>query len=166
MIQVKITLISANTRQHSPLGTLNIGNDGEGTPISGNYFAALFTRGEKPRTWKEVRVFGFPRKKLNAYDLLYRVLREAVGDRNKEDPPLDETPKLATREGEQATNIYMSGWRDGACGERPKKPTIFLSEYRKGYLNGQRAQIIERGKAVINYGGELPPSFEEDQEGV
>ncbi len=63
------------------LYTINIGNDGTGTPTRGNYRAALSRKGAKS-VWKSCEVKNFPRKKLGVYDLLYRVLKKVVGNRN------------------------------------------------------------------------------------
>lgn len=48
----------------------------------GNYGARLSNKGGKG-WWKVLKVRDFPRKRLNSLDLLYRVLREALGERNK-----------------------------------------------------------------------------------
>lgn len=65
------------------LGHILIANDGTGSKSSGNYNIILTTKHQKPRTWRRGRVEGFPRLRLNAYDLLYRGLQSTVGDRNE-----------------------------------------------------------------------------------
>lgn len=64
------------------LGTAWIANDGTGDRRTGNYWVKLFSRGKRPRLWKEGIVRGFPRKDLLAWDLVYRALRNIVGSRN------------------------------------------------------------------------------------
>ena len=66
------------------LGTLLIGNDGTGNESKGNYNCKFLRRSDHAK-WKECRVEGFPRKRLLVWDLLYRALREIIGDRNERD---------------------------------------------------------------------------------
>lgn len=85
MIRITVELVPrGNENKKRVIGTAVIANDASGTPKIGNYEAALSTRHKKPRVWKSVAVDHFPRQRLGAWDLLYRVLRAAVGDRNKE----------------------------------------------------------------------------------
>lgn len=63
-------------------GYATITNDASGTLTVGNYRVAISQR-DGNRPWKEGQVKGFPRKQLGAWDLLYRALREMVGERNK-----------------------------------------------------------------------------------
>ena len=66
------------------LGTMMIANDASSpTDSIGNYEAVLSQKGSG-KLWKTASVKGFPRKRLGHYDLLYRVLRAAVGERNSE----------------------------------------------------------------------------------
>lgn len=81
MIRVTVELITP--RKVELLGTATIFNNGEGTETSGNYTVRLSTRGRNARPWKSGYVRGFPRKRLGGWDLLYRALREIVGERNK-----------------------------------------------------------------------------------
>lgn len=62
------------------LATGKITNTGEGSPTSGEYRAVLLDGAG--REWKTAYVAAFPRKRLLAWDLLYRVLRAAVSHRN------------------------------------------------------------------------------------
>jgi hypothetical protein len=62
------------------MGGINIRNDGTGTPTQGNYQGVVFTKARRP--YKTVNIQGFPRKRRLAVDLLYRILKAAVGDRN------------------------------------------------------------------------------------
>lgn len=57
----------------------NIGNDGTGDDEIGNYNFAIFNG---KRRWKRGRVDGFHRKRLEGWDLLYRVLHNALASRN------------------------------------------------------------------------------------
>lgn len=82
MIRIRVELISARTGETTLLGQAIIANDGKGTPTQGDYSFKLSQRGGR-QWWREGAVEGFPRKRLGAWDLLYRCLREAVGDRNK-----------------------------------------------------------------------------------
>jgi hypothetical protein len=67
------------------VGELTIRNDGTGTRDSGNYvFTVNRVVGNAPTLRTEGgRVEGFPRLQLNAWDLVYRCLREVgLGERN------------------------------------------------------------------------------------
>lgn len=85
MIRVTVELVSAVTGKTSTLGIMKISNDVLKTHQTqgwlGDYNASLSTKGGR-RFWKSARVVDFPRKRLLAWDLLYRVLREVVGSRN------------------------------------------------------------------------------------
>jgi len=63
------------------LGRAAIINEGTGTLSRGTY-AATFSD-KAGRLWRAIEVRGFPRKRLLAWDLLYRALRDAVGERNR-----------------------------------------------------------------------------------
>jgi hypothetical protein len=68
------------------LGTIDIANDGSGDGLTGNYKAKLMKSEEyakKPGIWKTAEVEGFPRSRLGPYDLVFRVLENAVGYRNR-----------------------------------------------------------------------------------
>lgn len=81
MIVVTIELRSAVTGRVSQLGKIVIANDGTGTPTSGNYWGKLYGK-KKDVVLRESVVRSFPRKRLLAHDLLYRILRNALGERN------------------------------------------------------------------------------------
>lgn len=66
------------------VGIAKIANDGTGGLTSGNYVVQLNTAGRKSRKWKTGKVKQFPRKKLLAWDLVYRALHATISDRNKE----------------------------------------------------------------------------------
>ena len=86
MIKVTVELISALDGSKKHLGTAHISNTGEFGRDNprGNYKVELFTggKGKRTRLWKSRRVEGFQRKKLLAWDLLYRALNCTVGGRN------------------------------------------------------------------------------------
>lgn len=68
------------------VGRLHITNDGTGDLVVGNYRAELLKSAEyakRPGVWRRGRVESFPRRRLGPYDLLFRALRSAVGDRNR-----------------------------------------------------------------------------------
>ena len=80
MIRVTVEMLPKGSEARKyRLGTLVIYNDG-GSPTQGEYEAVAYSK--RGAVWKQARVEGFPRKKLLAFDLLYRVLREMCGERN------------------------------------------------------------------------------------
>lgn len=82
MIRVTVELLPyGDESRKQVLGRMAIVNDATGTPTRGNYHYAA--TGKSPQIWKRGGVKGFPRQRLLAWDLLYRVLRDAVGDRNE-----------------------------------------------------------------------------------
>ena len=62
------------------LHTAAISNDGLGTPERGDYRYTLNSK--QQRAWRKGRIKEFPRLRLGAWDLLYRVLDQALGVRN------------------------------------------------------------------------------------
>ena len=85
MIVVTIEMISARTGKRSVLGIAEIYNDATGDERTGNYVMKVYRKGEpfRGRVWKAADVKGFPRKRLGPWDLMYRLLREIVGPRNR-----------------------------------------------------------------------------------
>lgn len=86
MILVTIELISARDGHRELLGKGTISNDGVGMNphhTLGDYDYTWYVRGNSKRVWKRGKITGFPRKKLLAYDLLFRCLEDAVGERNR-----------------------------------------------------------------------------------
>lgn len=81
MIRVTVELIPYGILKPKHLGTALMINDGTGDASTGNY-KVIFKRADK-RFYKECEVKNFPRKRRLAWDLLYRALREIVGERNK-----------------------------------------------------------------------------------
>ncbi len=84
MIRVTIELIPHGIEERkSHLGTIIIANDGtSATPTRGNYLARLSMKGRPSSVWRRATVKDFARLRQGAYDLLFRVLRDAVGGRN------------------------------------------------------------------------------------
>lgn len=83
MILIKVELWpggDANLKRD--LGQALIYNDGRGTLESGDYQVRLYKWGKSKSVWKTGSVKDFPRKRLGPWDLLYRALKEIVGDRN------------------------------------------------------------------------------------
>jgi hypothetical protein len=82
MLDVKITLHRGGmSGPQKDLGTAVIINDlSSAGPETGNYEILLY---DGKKLWKRCKVKDFPRQKLKAWDLLYRALKEMVGDRNK-----------------------------------------------------------------------------------
>jgi len=81
MLVVKIELHSAVTGQVMTIATGTICNTGTGSPTRGNYRVDL--RDAAGRKWKSGHIEEFPRKRLLAWDLLYRALEKLVGARNR-----------------------------------------------------------------------------------
>lgn len=86
MLKITIELFPFGSEGDSKvLGTMKIWNKGDGTLDIGNYEYRMLSAGNE--SLKAGEVNKFPRKKLNAWDLLFRVLYDAVGIRN--DVPTD-----------------------------------------------------------------------------
>lgn len=99
MLYIRVELWPRGDRSRSKvLGEAVIANVG-GTATVGNYAANLSRRGgfkarkeddgtfrvTLPRSssiWKQTTVEGFKRRRFGPWDLLYRVLKSVVGDRN------------------------------------------------------------------------------------
>ena len=79
MLVVRIELHSAVTGQITTIATGEIVNTGAGSLTQGNYRIEL--RDAAGRRWKKGHIEGFPRKRLLAWDLLYRALEKLVGNR-------------------------------------------------------------------------------------
>jgi hypothetical protein len=80
MLIIKIELHSAVTGQITTIAIGTIVNTGTGNPTLGNYRIEL--RDAASRVWKTGHIEGFPRKRLIAWDLLYRALKKLVESRN------------------------------------------------------------------------------------
>ena len=81
MLIVRIELHSAVTGQVTTIASGEIVNTGTGSSTQGNYRIEL--RDAAGRKWKSGHIAGFPRKRLLAWDLLYRALEKLVGARNR-----------------------------------------------------------------------------------
>lgn len=79
MIKVKITLHSAIDGHEEELGSLDIWNDGTGSKTKGNYEYRLLS--DHGKIFRSGRITGYPRR-LSAPNLVYRVLKRAVGEFN------------------------------------------------------------------------------------
>lgn len=82
MIRVTVELISAiHPSRNQILGVAEISNDASGSRSRGNYRFALSRRGGKG-IFRRGEVTNFPRNQRLGWDLLYLVLKAAVGGRN------------------------------------------------------------------------------------
>jgi len=83
MIRVTVELVPGGVGKPKLLGTAVISNRGglEGHRV-GNY-EVMFWERRRGKALRSVQVEGFPRLRLTAWDLLYRALREAFGERNQ-----------------------------------------------------------------------------------
>jgi hypothetical protein len=80
MLVVKIELWPGGREaDKKTLATGTITNIG-GTLTQGDYFVDL--RDKAGRPWRHATITGFPRKRLLAWDLLYRALKSLLSDRN------------------------------------------------------------------------------------
>lgn len=79
MIRVTIELIPHGLESEAEhLHTIEIANDGSGTPERGVYKARVGRRGVRSvfiKPWREKVLAGFPRRSKNAVHLLARVLK-------------------------------------------------------------------------------------------
>jgi hypothetical protein len=82
MLRITIELVpGGNEDRKKVIATGTITNLGTSGPSVGNYFVDL--RDKAGRLWRHGTIFGFPRRKLLAWDLLCRALTALIGDRNK-----------------------------------------------------------------------------------
>lgn len=80
MIRVTVELLKqGDPGRRELLGVGEIANVG-GDETRGDYAVRLF--GKLGRAWKTASVEGFPRRRLGAWDLLFRALAEIVGGRS------------------------------------------------------------------------------------
>jgi hypothetical protein len=79
-----------------------IANDCTGTGRKGNYKFHALNKAGKP--FREGAIKDFPRQELLAYDLVFRVLREMVGERNVEASKGNEYPQGEGRNEEERRN--------------------------------------------------------------
>lgn len=81
MVLVNILLVSARTGKARSLGSLKIINDGTGDLRFRNYDYEISKFGERG-TWKKGNVKGLDTSRRGPWDLLYMILKKAVGGRN------------------------------------------------------------------------------------
>ena len=82
MLRITIELLpGGNENRKKIIATGTITNLGTGNLSHGNYFVDL--RDKAGRPWKHGTIFGFPRRRLLAWDLLCRSLSRLLGARNK-----------------------------------------------------------------------------------
>lgn len=82
MLAIKIELWPYGDQSKAKvLGMCMIANDGTGDQETGNYYAIF----KDDKCEKKSEVKSFPRLRLNAFDLLFRALRGAFGDRNEKE---------------------------------------------------------------------------------
>ena len=85
MLKITIELISAaDERWHREKWEAELFNTAKNPqhPARGDYILNIVRKGGGP-IWKQGAVKNFPRQKLGPWDLLYRALKDAVGDRNE-----------------------------------------------------------------------------------
>jgi hypothetical protein len=83
MLRITVELVPWGIESRaSVIATGTIVNTGTGTPTRGCYRIDL--RDAAGRPWKSGTVDEFPRKRLLAWDLLYRALENLVGIRNRD----------------------------------------------------------------------------------
>lgn len=81
MIRVTIEILPfGKEKDKYHLGTVEITNDGRGSPTKGNYIYGFFDK--RKRHFRHGFYDGFPKKKLMIWDLLLRILTKEFGYRN------------------------------------------------------------------------------------
>jgi hypothetical protein len=101
MLRVTIEVLPSgdeNRKRH--LGTVEIANDGTGSPEVGNYSIRLAKFGRPNQTWLQGKLSGFDRIKRGPYDLLLQCLVATVGVRNSE------AVRAYKKSQEQALNLF------------------------------------------------------------
>jgi hypothetical protein len=84
MIRVTIELLPLGIEEEKRhIGTMIIFNDGTGSRTRGSYKYRISKQGHPLSIWKEGEVDDFARTKLGPWDLLFLVLKHAVGKRDK-----------------------------------------------------------------------------------
>ena len=84
MIKITVELWPLGSEKHKKeIASMKIWNDGTGTKSMGNYKY----QSNLSRTWKSGSIEKFPRQRLNVWDLIFRVLYNAVGERNNAPMP-------------------------------------------------------------------------------
>ena len=85
MLRITIELVPGGQEEKAQvIGVATIALQGLNPAHTVGWYKAWFTgKSGRPLFGSHVEVHGFPRKRLLAWDLLYRVLHAAVGERNK-----------------------------------------------------------------------------------
>lgn len=86
MLLITIELISARDGHRETLGKGTIALDPKELNerrTRGGYEYVFYTRGSSNRVWKTGKIYDFPRKALLGYDLVFRCLEDAIGERNQ-----------------------------------------------------------------------------------
>ncbi len=82
MLRITIELVPCGDESRARvIASGIIANTGTGTATRGDYRVEL--RDALGRRWKSCAIQDFPRKRLLAWDLLYRILEKLVGNRNR-----------------------------------------------------------------------------------
>jgi hypothetical protein len=83
MLRITIELVPyGDESKKEVIGIATIANDATGDQTTGNYKYHISKWGKGNAMWKAGKLAGFPRKRLGPWDLLFRVLSDAVGKRN------------------------------------------------------------------------------------
>jgi len=86
MLRITIELVPFGIEEcKRRLGIMTISNDATGTKVVGNYSYKISKFGRPDSIWKSGKVNGFRRKELGPWDLLFLVLKDAVGKREGKD---------------------------------------------------------------------------------
>ena len=80
MIRITVEKIPFGFGEPEVLGTMTIANTSKNLLSRGDYHYKIHNK--RGARFREGFVENFPRKRLLAWDLLYRVLRHAFGERN------------------------------------------------------------------------------------
>jgi len=81
MIKITVDFVKWGIGKPEELSVMTIANDGTGTKTRGNYTYKI-TQKRTGVLWKSGRIDDFPRKRLGHWDLIFRCLKDAIGDRN------------------------------------------------------------------------------------
>ena len=82
MIKITAELLPLGSEKHKVhLGTVKIANLGTGTKTQGNYRYSISRKGKPDSVGMEGTLERFPRKRLGVWDLLLRVIMDALGER-------------------------------------------------------------------------------------
>ena len=119
MLRITIELVPLGMESRAKvIATGTIANTGTGTPTCGDYRIEL--RDAAGRKWICGHIEGFPRTRLLAWDLLYRALRERVGNRN---PTPDSAAHLVIDGGGKSQRQHKEPIHDRPTTERhPQSP--------------------------------------------